>query len=156
MAQGVRNSTAKRNGSFYWILQVLINAANRTSGLASPVTRLLPLENALTGHQVSITDSRCPVTRGNRIGRTVWRSALADDRELWERICRGDTTAFDVFHAVFCNVCNGCLGGTVATLLFTGLYGSRFFFDPHRPYQNLFIGNTLGLGSAVNHHMQTA
>ena len=25
--------------------------------------------------------------------------------------------------------------GAVATLLFTGLYGSRIFFDPHRPYQ---------------------
>lgn len=34
-----------------------------------------------------------------------------------------------------CNACNGCLGGAVATLLFTGPYGSRIFFDPHRPYQ---------------------
>lgn len=28
------------------------------------------------------------------------------------------------------------LDGMAATPLFTGLYGSRIIFDPHRPYQN--------------------
>jgi RNA polymerase sigma-70 factor, ECF subfamily len=31
---------------------------------------------------------------------TVWRSKLADDRELWERICRGDARAFDELYQV--------------------------------------------------------
>ena len=42
--------------------------------------------------------------------------------------------------------------GAVATRFLTGPYGSRIFFDPHRPYQNLFIANTLGLRPVVNRY----
>lgn len=29
---------------------------------------------------------------------TVWRGRLADDRDVWERICRGDESAFDALY----------------------------------------------------------
>jgi hypothetical protein len=48
--------------------------------------------------------------------------------------------------------CNGCLGGTVATFLFTGLYGSRFFSIPTAPTSRFWgisfhMKSVSGLGS---------
>src|ERR1700758_1104398 len=48
-----------------------------------------------------------PFGRYSRI--TRWRWAVAHDRELWERICRGDTRAFDGFYRENVSRLNGFL-----------------------------------------------
>lgn len=55
---------------------------------------------------------------------TVWRSGLADDRELWEQICRGDGHAFEVFYRL------------------------------HGPKLEVFLRRLLGSGHAVEDVMQ--
>lgn len=46
----------------------------------------------------------------------MWRPGLPDDRELWERICRGDAAAFDVLYQMH---------GPKLQVFLTRLVGSR-------------------------------